>query len=205
MVFTLVSFCLTVIGTALTVWSIVYAIFTTKKHNKKEKQLSTITWEQILIASNEISKSLKGESFSPDFIISPGQKGGIFAQLLMDDLDIVIPIFTGFLIPSDNRLSESIDEHKYLFCNTTKWNVYISKEVLEYKEKNVLIVDDLVMSGDFLHTIKQRLCTSGFNKKNIRFISIVTTDVAISTKKSPDYYWKKLTADECYFPWGKAK
>ena len=79
------------------------------------------------------------------------------------------------------------------------------KIINEEKEKNVLIVDDLVMSGDFLHTIKQRLCTSGFNKKNIRFISIVTTDVAISTKKSPDYYWKKITADECYFPWGKAK
>lgn len=199
------SFFLTMIGTALTVWSIIYAISTTKKQNKKEKQLSTITWEQILIASNELSKSLKQEGFFPDIILSPGQKGGIIAQLLMNDLDIEIPIFTGFLISSENSLSKQIKMQKYFFCNTTKWNVYISKDVLEYKDKSVLLVDDLVMSGDFLHTIKRQLCNSGFDEKKIRFISIVTTDVAISTKKCPDYYWKKVSSDECYFPWGRAK
>ena len=88
------SLTLTIIGTALSAIGIMLTI----KSTKDAKKLKTISWEQLQSACKDIAKHIKHQHFSPDIIVTPGQKGGIIAQMIMDILDIEIPIYTGFLL-----------------------------------------------------------------------------------------------------------
>ena len=203
--YNLISFILTIVGTVLSVLSIAYAIITTKRNKKQEKNTKTIHWAELLTASKYISKKLKNDSFIPDIILTPGQKGGIFAQLIIDDLDLEIPILTGFIIPIVDTNYRNISLEQYIHLKTTKWHIFLPNVISNYKDSKILIVDDFVMSGDFLFTTKNSLDNSGFEMHNIKCSSIVTTKVAISSNKSPDYFWKIVDSDDCYFPWGKAK
>lgn len=195
-IFNAVSF---IVGTTLSA----YGIWQTHKGNKMQKASKTIDWEQIQVASKALSKSIKKEIL-PDAIICPGQKGGIFAQLLLEELDLVIPIYTGFILKNTADVDNSLSEN-YIKLSTTKWNVYLPKCIEHLQGKNVLIVDDYVMSGDFLQQLKAYLLTNGVAETQLMSCSVATTDVAISTNKSPDLFWKIADAKECYFPWGKAK
>lgn len=204
MVITVVSFTLTILGTGLTV----YGVIITRKANRKAK---TIDWNQVMIATKSIVKKLKSNNFIPDVIVTPGQKGGIFAQLIMDSLNVEIPIVTGFFIPNKPSILRSYSDqleyyynHNFFKLETSKWFICLPDTVLGFENKKILIVDDLVMSGDALRSILNKIKdTSSTN--SIKSCSLVTTKVAIQTKKNPDYYWNIIDADDCYFPWGKAR
>jgi len=73
-----------------------------------------------------------------------------------------------------------------------------------YGEGDILIVDDFVMSGDFLEALKKQLVEAGVVASRIRSASIAVTRVAIRNHKAPDYYWWTADDDDFYFPWGKA-
>ena len=195
---TIISFVIGIIGTLLSA----FGIFLSFESIKKTKETKTIDWSQMQSASKHISRLLK-HNFLPDCIITPGQKGGIFAQLIMDNLEIEVPIFTGFLF--DKKINLNSENNNYIVIETTKWNVNLPNCLKDTAYSKILIVDDLVMSGDFLTNLISRLKTYGYKDTNIKSCSIATTKVAITTKKSPDYYWKVVDADDCYFPWGKAR
>jgi hypoxanthine phosphoribosyltransferase len=69
----------------------------------------------------------------------------------------------------------------------------------------ILIVDDFVMSGDFLSALKRVLKDAGVSMERVRTASIATTKVAVRNHKGPDYYWWLADDDEFFFPWGKAR
>lgn len=194
------SFIIGIIGTLLST----FGIFLTIKSNRAMKSSKTITWDQLLSASKFLCCKLKREGFIPEIIICPGQKGGIISQLIIDDLDIEIPIYTGFLISKENPIQESLKKN-YILLNTSKWNVFLPKSLETSFEKKTLIVDDFVMSGDFLSTIKTKLKALGYSENNLKSCCVATTDVAIQTKKAPSLYWKIIDAKDSYFPWGKVK
>lgn len=195
----IISFIIGIIGTLLSA----YGAYLTVRSNQQTRKSKTIDWGQMQTACKYICKQLKN-NFIPDAIITPGQKGGILAQLILDNLDLEIPIYTGFLISKEKKSNEILSEN-YILLETTKWNVFLPKSIEVSKDMKILIVDDLVMSGDFLYKLQNRLIEYGYSKKNIQSCSIATTTVANATKKSPDYYWKIVDADDCYFPWGKAR
>lgn len=188
-----------IIGTALSA----FGIWQTYKGNKMQKASKTIDWTQVTLASKALSKLIP-KKMNPDVIICPGQKGGIFAQLLAEELGIEVPIYTGFTIDRDTTLDQDLI-NDYVALHTSKWNVFLPKSIESLQGKNVLIVDDYVMSGDFLQQIKEHLVSNGLANTEILSCSIATTTVAISTRKAPDFYWKIADADACYFPWGKAR
>jgi hypoxanthine phosphoribosyltransferase len=86
-----------------------------------------------------------------------------------------------------------------------KWFVTIPEAVFEYCNGTVLVVDDFVMSGDFLETLKRKLMTFGFRSDQIKSAAIAATKVAIKNHKSPDYYWWIADDDDFFFTWGKAR
>lgn len=196
----ILSFILTIIGTALSALGIVLTI----RGNKMAKNSKTIDWTQLQTAAKFLAKRLKRDSFVPDIIISPGQKGGIIAQLLVDYLDIEIPIYTGFLIPHDKKIGKEFCED-YLVIETTKWRVFLPKSLEITSNCSVLIVDDFVMSGDFLSKLRTELIHLKYFTSSIKSCSVAVTNVAIQTNKAPDYYWKKIDSEDSYFPWGKAR
>lgn len=197
-----VSFIIGILGTALSA----AGIWLTVRCNKIAKKSKTIGWSQFQIAVKEFTKKIKKKDFDPDLIITPGQKGGIIAQLIVDELELTVPICTGFLLPVNSPIykEKSLNEN-YFVIKTSKWYVFLPKFIEYTKEQKILIVDDLVMSGDFLHDLTNMLVKLGYCEENIVSYSIATTDVAIMANKAPKYYWRKVEASDSYFPWGKAK
>lgn len=174
---------------------------------QKNKKIRSINWTDIHIATKKFWKSLKHENFTPSYIITPGQKGGIIAQVFSEFYDIDIPILTGFILPNIVRHKDLKDE-QYLVIKTTKWYVYmpnIIKTTTNKSNMKILIIDDFTMSGDFLFNLKKELNNLGYKPQNIRSCSLAVTSVAQNTKKAPDYYYKEVEDSNFYFPWGKAK
>lgn len=188
-------------GTLLGAWGVILAISSSKKNRK----LKTVTWSDIHSATKFFWKKLKHEKFEPTFIVTPGQKGGIVAQLIKDFYEREIPIFSGFIESKDK---EQVKYDNYLTLSTTKWHVHIpiSLKTCEQKEKvKLLIVDDFVMSGDFLYKLRNILLELGYLEQNIYSCALAVTKVSIDANKAPNYYWKVVDDKDFYFPWGKAE
>lgn len=190
-----------IVGTAFGAWGVVLTI----SSNRKNRKLKTVTWADIQSATKFFWRKLQYKKFKPDFIITPGQKGGIIAQLIRDFYEDEIPIFSGFL---EAKGKESVEDKNYLTLSTTKWEVHmpISLKTFEDKDKiKLLIVDDFVMSGDFLHLLKKTLLELGYLEQNINSCAIAVTKVAMDANKGPSYHWKVVDDKDFYFPWGKAE
>lgn len=188
-------------GTAFGVWGVMLTI----SSNRKNRKLKTVTWSDIQSATKFFWRRLQYQGIKPDFIITPGQKGGIIAQLIKDFYKDDIPILTGFL---KAKTQESIKGENYFTLSTTKWNVYMPILLKEFEEKDkikLLIVDDFVMSGDFMYLLKNTLLELGYLEQNIYSCAIAVTKVAMDANKSPSYYWKVVDDKDFYFPWGKAE
>lgn len=197
----IVSELIGIAGTAFGVWGVALTI----SSNRKSRKLKAVTWSDIHSATKFFWKKLKRQNFYPDYIITPGQKGGIIAQLIKDFYDDEIPILSGFL---EANQSGGVSGENDFIVSTTKWNVHmpISINVPTEKEKvKLLIVDDFAMSGDFLHSFKNRLVELGYSESNIRSCIVAVTKVALDSNKGPDYYWKIVDDKEFNFPWGKAE
>ena len=176
--------------------------FLTKKGMRMQKESKMIDWAQLQVAAKSLSKKVR--DFEPDIIICPGQKGGIFAQLMVDELEIQVPIYTGFMVPKGKQLGSWLTVN-YFSIDTTKWHVFLPSCIEQTKDCKVLIIDDFVMSGDFLLQLMAKLDEFGYDKNKIKSCSIATTDVAKGGNKAPDFYWKTVDASDFYFPWGSAK
>lgn len=197
----IVSELIGIAGTAAGVWGVILTI----NSNKKNKKLKAVTWSDIHSATKFFWKNLKKQNFKPDFIISPGPKGGIIAQLIEDFYDDEIPILSGFL---ERKKPKSINVENDLIISTSKWNVHmpISLNTFEKKDEiKLLIVDDFAMSGDFLYSFKDKLVELGYLEENIFSCVVAVTKVALDANKRPSYYWKIVDDKEFYFPWGKAE
>ncbi len=197
----IISELVSVVGTLLGAWGVALAIIS----NRKNRKLKTVTWSDIQSATKFFWRKLKNEKFEPTFIITPGQKGGIIAQLISDFYEEEIPIFSGFIEKKDK---EQVEDDNYLTLSTTKWHVHmpISLKTCKQKDKvKLLIVDDFVMSGDFLYKLENALLELGYLKQNIYSCAIAVTKVAIDANKAPDYHWKVVEDKDFYFPWGKAE
>lgn len=180
---------LTVVGLVLTMYSIGI-----------ENQIRTLSWSDMQSAAKYIAKKTRRE-FMPDYMITPGQKGGIFAYLISEYYPHEMPIVTGYMI-SRHEESPSISDDNFLIENH-KWYVVLPKEILQWTDRKVLIVDDCVMGGVFMGKLKQILFDSGYSPDNVRTCAIVTSQFAVNQERAPDYYWKEAVSD-FFFPWGRA-
>lgn len=190
-----------ILGFGFGVWGVILAI-ESKKANRKIKN---VTWSDIHAATKYFWKKLKHENFTPTIIITPGQKGGIVAKMISDFYKEDMPILSGFL---ERVGKESVEDENYLTFSTTKWHIHLPISIETHKNKEsvkVLIVDDFVMSGDFLHTLKNKLIELGYLNSNIYACAVAVTKVAIDSKKGPDFYWKVVDDKDFDFPWGKAE
>lgn len=182
--------------------------------NKSQKMLTRskkMDWDEVLNAINDIIKQLKcideEKRFIPDVIFVPNIKSTIIASYLTNYFDTYIPTLLGLSIFKKRyppKVKENIlSSDSYIYFETAKWYVYLPMNLFDYNKKKVLIVDDFVMSGEYLSSLKELLVNNGFDKKNIKTMCLAITEVAIGSKKGPDYYWKVVNPGALYFPWGK--
>ena len=114
------------------------------------------------------------------------------------------PVFIGFTEWKENR-PPAVAMYSYVVCETNKWRVHMPEGMFSDPSKKVLIADDFAASGDAMEKIKDAFVAKGFALDKLRMVTIVTTKVAVNSKKAPTYYWRKSDSMDFYFPWGKAK
>lgn len=191
---------------SLAIFSSLYAIYCRHAVKETEKKSRTINWQDVSIAAKYLAQKI-GEQHKPDIIYIPNIKSGILVHFIKDYFMEYIPIIVGQSISkkqfSEKSTTKILDKEQYLFFETKKWYSYIPNNMLDYKDKKLLIIDDFAMSGDFLQVLKNTLINAGFQEKNIITMCIATTEVAIKSENAPTYYWKDFTTTDVYMPWGK--
>lgn len=171
---------------------------------KKEKQRNkSFIWDDINPAVKKMIQKAK-QDFKVDVIYVPSFKGGIIVQLTKDYFDEYIPVIVGQAIPKkqyNKCKTRIINIDDYYLVETNIWEVLIPKSIMRYKGKNVLIIDDLAITGDFLQAITQKLILEGINIDNIKSACIATTIAAVRDETEPNFYSKVMEASEVSMPW----
>ena len=102
-------------------------------------------------------------------IYIPNIKSGILVQFIKDYFDEYIPVIVEQAIQksstpdkADKKRIEELEKNikdidNYWKVDTNKWSAYVPKSLLKYKNDKILILDNLVLTGDFIKTITRTL------------------------------------------------
>lgn len=190
-------------GVLVGVVSVLLTIYYARKAQELNRMRKRLEWPDIQAAANDLGMLIK-KDFSPPAILTPGLTGATFANLLREEFADQPPVLVGTRTWKGAPYT-IIPDRDVFAIETKKWIVTIPEAIFEYCDDTVLIVDDFVMSGDFLDALKNKLISSGFASDHIKSAAIAVTKVAIKSHKSPDYYWWVADDDDFFFPWGKAR
>ena len=204
-----------IIGFPLGAIGLILTVYYARKAEQTEIELKRISglrkrldWSEIQMAASDLEKAVSAAGIIPTLIFSPGLSGATFANLFEKALEVRTTVYVGICYwkASDSNFSEPKDaDQNYIRLETTKWVVLVPR-IAEWKENDqILILDDFVMSGDFLTSFRKALVESGIQDDRIHSAAIVTTHVAKQSKKGPDFSWFVSDDDNFYFPWGKAR
>ena len=186
-----------VIGLALT-------LYYGRKSSRLEQARRTLSWEDVVIASDDLATSIARSGFKPDLFLASSARGGLIAHLLAKHLAPTTPVLVGVVEWKDEGLFEG-DLSAYDVLDTSKVRHHIPKALYSNTDRRVIIVDDFAMSGDGLAETRARLAAHGFPPDAIRTATLVVTATALARHRGPDYYWKKVDSLDFFFPWGRAK
>lgn len=186
-----------VVGVSLT-------LYYGRKSARLERESKTISWSDVQLAADDLAEEIRKSGFRPNLILASGARGGIIAEFMAQHIDHSVPVLVGITQWKDTGYG-SCDLSKYDYFETSKWRVSIPLAIYDNADKNILVVDDLAMSGDAMEQIRKRLVEKGFAKDRIKTATAVAADVAVKAHKAPDYYWLETHSSSFYFPWGKAR
>lgn len=191
-----------VFGT-ITVVSLLLTVYYGRRTAALERARRKLEWADLQVAAAELADRLRDE-FQPDFIFAPSLRGATFANLLIDQLNRDVPVLVGVTSWKAGSRPLAICGG-YVALETSKWFIHVPQCLFEYRDSNILVVDDFVMSGDFLQRLRDAFVHDGLTLDRVKTLAIVTTRVAIRAHKAPDYHWMDTADDSFYFPWGKAR
>ena len=145
----------------------------------KKKRLS---WNCVEKYINTISTEVIARNFDVDCIISIGRGGMIPSRLLADKLNVK----EIYIIQATNYVG---------FKKTASPKVEIFSHHIV--GKNVLLVDDIMDSGDTVNAVLDRL-----QRNNANRIMATTLVVRHTVQTKPSMYGKEITNDDwIVFPW----
>lgn len=190
----------------LSLFSIGFAVIQYLQKRKAEKALKAITWDDMRKASEIIARKLI-KKYQPAVIYIPNIKSGIMLQFIRNYFKEYIPVIVGQTVPKEYFAEDAHDKIKrlenYWYVETQKWHAYIPNVLLEYKDQNILILDNLSLTGNFLNTITNELFKHGIPREHIATACVATTEAAIADHMEPQYHYKTLTDSKTvYMPWG---
>lgn len=179
----------------------VISIILERKNRKLRSKLSKFTWQDIQLGVDHLVKETN--DFCPDFVLAPSNgASGIVANLYLVKMDRYIPIMYGNHKKMGDNFTANV-EGKYGYT-TSKWQVYFSNDIEKYTDKKILVIQDVVLSGDSLQGVREALKKCGYSEKNVRFAALFVSTVSINSNKQPDYYWYHLDDSvKYYYPWGR--
>lgn len=193
-------------STYLSLFSIAFAVFQYCQKKKAEKALKSITWEDMKKASEKIARKLI-KTYQPAVIYIPNIKSGIMLQFIRNYFKEYIPVIVGQAVSKEYFAEDDCTRIKglenYWYVDTQKWHAYIPTILFEYQDQNILILDNLSLTGNFLNTITGEIIRHGVPPEHIVTACIATTEAAVADQMAPQYYYKILTDSKTvYLPWG---
>jgi hypoxanthine phosphoribosyltransferase len=189
-----------IIGIIIGVIGAIVAIYYGRKAISLDRKLNRFNWMDIENGVKALSRKVK-KDFKPDLIFSLSGSPSIVSNLFIKQSEFYVPILTGISIYNNDSL-QTPKILNYRIIESKKWHTYIPEELKNHKHKKILIIDDIVLSGDTLEKIKTMLLEFGFKSENIRSASLFCTDIAIESAKCPDHFWYKTNNHNFFLPWG---
>ena len=162
-----VSVIMNAIGWIVTVLggpSAVYFIYTKIKYRKN------ISWKKIMKEGIE-DLAQKVEKINPDYIITFSGRGSIVCSLVVTELDNKYPVYMCLLKRRYNK--NFLNPQNWTSFDTSKWTIFVPDEVLNFKDKKILIIDDLTNSGETIEKLTQHLIKHGINNQNLFSMALI--------------------------------
>mgnify|MGYP004619743531 FL=1 len=121
----------------------------------------------------------------------------------MTELDNKYPVYMCLLKRRYNDVF--LNPQNWTCFDTSKWTIFVPDEVLNFKNKKILIIDDITNSGETIEKLTQHLVKNGINKKNLFSMALIANEDVLSRIHIPQEYWKKANISEYSVPWGKTE
>ena len=175
--------------------SAVYFIVISIKHRKH------ISWRRVEEGVRYLVEEV--ETINPDIIVTFSGRGSIAANLVLSQLKNKYPLYTCLL--KDSMHSENfLFPEEWIQFTTPKWICYVPDEILKYKDKQILIIDDITLSGKTIEQLTKTLIRNGIPAQNIHSMALVADFQIMKDMQIPQVSWQKVNTDEYSLPWNKA-
>lgn len=160
-----------------------------KKNIKKTKAIN-LSWEEIDKYIGSLLSDINENDFRFDLLVTINRGGLIPAVVLSHKLSVrEIIIF---------RASRTVDDR----INAVKHPptiTYSVKELVKIKNKKILLIDDIVGSGETLKKVKKTI--QNFNPKSLICATLlINLDNLIDLSLKPDFYAREVRG-WVIFPW----
>jgi len=188
-------------GWIVSIVGVVVAIYYGLKAEEQKRRLQTVDWSEIHAATAYLARKIKCDGV-PSVFLATDARGGILSRLIEERFQSESPILIGFCrLSSDPMAKEEVNGFKKV--STPKWTYFIPEKVLDFKESNILLVDDATFSGQSLISIKKWLKESGCNQ--ISTCTILASEISVKQEICADYFWSVTNQSEMIFPWGRVR
>lgn len=171
------------------------------KSVRLDRAKRSFEWKDIKNGAIDVLKAAE-KTFHPDCLLMMSGPGAIVASIAMVETGRAIPAYLAMLEDRRGPLFK-FKPYGHTVISTKKWNIYIPDQLLNEKDKRVMIIDDCVLSGDLQTTVCRFLEENDFPRQNIFLTAVVCSRIAIEANKSPDLYWYLNPHADFYFPWGR--
>lgn len=190
-IMTLVGWIATIIGLPSAIGFIITAI----------RRRKTLSWRKVKKGVHSLAKEVN--KLKPDIIITFSGRGSIVASLIVADLENKYPIYTCVLKgrSNDNFL---IPNYWKSFI-TSKWNIFVPDEILNYNNHKILIIDDITNTGETIKALTEFLEKNQIQKEKIFSMSLIADKEVCKNLHIPNYSWKQCDVSEYNVPWGKTE
>lgn len=145
-----------------------------------------VSWSEIVDWAYNLSKLIEDSKFDPDIIVAVARGGYVPARLLCDFLGVsdLLSVQSQHWVEAAKVTQKAILRHPYK---------------IDANGKNILVVDDIVDTGETLKLAKEFIAES-WNPKDVRTASLQW--ISSVAKYKPDYYLIEVKDWSWYqYPW----
>jgi len=170
-------------------------------NNRLWMQLKTITLDDIQIFAEDVTNHFKG--WRPDVIYCPDLRGGFVAFFVAKQMNLQVPILTGYIFQKDQPIPNVNIDNYYQDLSTPRYHIMLEKYIFKYAAKTVLIIDEIAVTGEAIHAIKQVLIDNNFAENAIKSCVVIASLAAEKSGRKPDFAWRTVEGSDVVFPWGR--
>lgn len=193
---------LTIISLAVGVIAVIVAGYFGLENRRLQRRLRRFTWYDIESGVKHLVAKIEPD-FQPDMILcSSAGSVGIVANLYLTYVQRFIPLYLGV-----SKKREATFASAPLFTGryeTGRWETFLPADLHNTHAQKILVLEDVVISGETLREIRRLLHDEGFHEAQVRTAAIFLTDFAVSQGMAPDYHWLQIPDTHFELPWGRS-